>query len=192
MLRFAFRTIELPRLDWQGYVGKPNPVALALVGKMRHPRAARPQVRLEALKRLGPLGLAPDRERIVLTFLDTYLPLAPEEEQRYNQLVEGLPMAEKEAVLELTNRWEQLGLQKGRQEGLQQGRQEGLRSILLRQLERRFGPVPAEDRATLEDLRCEALEELAVAVVEVESYAAWRKRLGTFAGKARPSVPRRP
>lgn len=62
----------------------------------------------------------------------------------------------------LVEMWRQEGHQKGRQEGRQEGRregrQEGLRSLLVRQLQRRFGPLPARvlaqidaaDDATLE------------------------------------------
>ena len=86
-----------------------------------------------------------------------------------------------ESVLEWTQQWKQEGLEEGRREGLAEGRQEGLqeglqegrqegrreerqealekaRGTLLRDLERRFGPLPEEVRRQVEAIA--AIEEL--------------------------------
>jgi hypothetical protein len=52
----------------------------------------------------------------------------------------------------------QQGLQQGRQQGLQQGRQEGEAALLLRLLERRFGPLPGWAQARIADADRETLE----------------------------------
>jgi predicted transposase YdaD len=65
-----------------------------------------------------------------------------------------------------SDRWEQEGMEKGLQQGLQQGRQEGqqnalakARGVLLRDLERRFGPLPEEIRRRVDAIT--SIEELA-------------------------------
>ncbi|BAS28115.1 RpnC/YadD family protein [Limnochorda pilosa] len=167
VLRFAYRTIELRELQASQYVRRFNPVALALAAKMKHGRDESPYLWFEALRRLARMALDESRKRIVLSFLGTYLPLDRREKVRYNRLVEGLPMGEKRAVQELTNPWEL----------------DGVRTTLLLLVRRRFGPMPDEDRVLIESLDRPRLDELAVAVVEVDSYAAWQARLKELADR---------
>jgi predicted transposase/invertase (TIGR01784 family) len=62
-----------------------------------------------------------------------------------------------ERVVEWTREWEQQGLEKGLEKGLEQGLEKA-RGVLLRDLERRFGPLPEDVRrrvdavASIEDL----------------------------------------
>ena len=65
--------------------------------------------------------------------------------------------------------WKQKWLQEGLQVGLQAGRQEGERTILLRQLERRFGPLPDWARARLDAAEPAALEEWGLRLLEAPS-----------------------
>ncbi len=54
-----------------------------------------------------------------------------------------------ERVMEWTEQWKQEGLE----QGLEQGREQGLeksRGILLRELEKRFGPLPEEIRRQID------------------------------------------
>ena len=64
------------------------------------------------------------------------------------------------------------GLQKGRQEGRQEGSTTEARNILLRQLRRRFGEVPAEIETRLNSANREQLEDWIDRVYEVETVAA--------------------
>jgi len=52
---------------------------------------------------------------------------------------------------------EQAGLQKGLQEGLQTGLQQGQRETLLRQLARKFGKLPADQRRRVQQADSETL-----------------------------------
>jgi predicted transposase/invertase (TIGR01784 family) len=75
-----------------------------------------------------------------------------------------------ERVVEWTQQWKEEGLEEGRRVGREEGRQEGreeghqeglekLRAVLLRDLESRFGPLPAEVRLRIEGIG--SIEELA-------------------------------
>jgi predicted transposase/invertase (TIGR01784 family) len=64
------------------------------------------------------------------------------------------------AELDWTKQWKQEGLEEGREEGLKQGLEKGLekgleesREVLLRGLERRFGPLPTKVRQRIEAIR---------------------------------------
>jgi predicted transposase YdaD len=67
-----------------------------------------------------------------------------------------LIMALSQAYLEWEQATEQRGIQKGRQEGMQ----EGERSLILRQLNRRLGTIPAEAQSQIQTLSLEQLEVL--------------------------------
>ena len=60
------------------------------------------------------------------------------------------------------------GLQAGRQEGLQAGRQEGERSLILRLLTRRFGPLTPEIASKVTGLSTVSLESLGEALLGFE------------------------
>jgi predicted transposase YdaD len=68
------------------------------------------------------------------------------------------------------------GLQQGLQEGRQEGRQQEAATLLLRQLERRCGPLNDRQRQTLAAMPLERLEDLGVAVLDFQGPAdlvAW-------------------
>jgi predicted transposase YdaD len=74
----------------------------------------------------------------------------------------------------------QEGRQEGRQEGLQEGQQEGRQaeaaSLTLRLLQRRFGPLSADQGARIQDLTLSQLEALAEALLDFQNrddLSAW-------------------
>jgi hypothetical protein len=66
----------------------------------------------------------------------------------------------------------QEGRQEGRQEGEQAGRQAGEAALLLRQLERRFGILPAWARERIATADTDALEEWGLRVIDAGSLDA--------------------
>ena len=64
------------------------------------------------------------------------------------------------------------GLEQGIERGLEQGSTTEARNILLRQLRRRFGEVPAEIETRLNGASREQLEDWIDRVYEVETVAA--------------------
>jgi predicted transposase YdaD len=62
-------------------------------------------------------------------------------------MLESVEPKEREVVMQLTNEWIEQGVQRGLQQGRQEGRQEGrqaARDLVLRQLRRRLGAIPAK------------------------------------------------
>jgi predicted transposase YdaD len=74
----------------------------------------------------------------------------------------------KEALMELPNQWIEKGLRKGRQEGRQEGRHQASLDLLLRQLTRRFGPVPEATRQALAQLPEARLVAIAEGIFELK------------------------
>jgi predicted transposase/invertase (TIGR01784 family) len=85
-----------------------------------------------------------------------------------------------ERVIEWTHQWKQEGLEEGLQKGLREGLREGLekglekaRGVLLRDLERRFGPLPEEVRRRVDAIASiEDLTELSLRAGAAPSLAA--------------------
>lgn len=106
---------------------------------MRHPQEQRVEVYARAVD--GLLALEPDwnRQRKYLDFIDAYAELSEDEVARYSaEYIDITGDNTMGGLATLLEEKRQESWQKGRQEG----RQEGEAALLLRLLERRFGPLP--------------------------------------------------
>lgn len=90
-------------------------------------------------------------------------------------LAEKTNLLEAEMITTWADRMREEGVRQGREEGVRQGREEGLhqlRQLLLRQLTRRFGPLPERVRRTLEGIDSpDVLAHLGERAIEAESLA---------------------
>src|SRR5262249_35010655 len=152
-------------LDWRDFVRRENPVASALMVRMRIAPEDRPRVKLECIRLLATLRLNPARTQLILGFVDTYLGLSEEEEMSYQSEVEQLAPVEKEEVMEVRKSWRERDREECREEflreGLQQGLQEGMLSVLMPLIERKLGPVDAGLRDRISALTNDQLGDLA-------------------------------
>jgi len=149
--------VQLNQLKWSDFVNNPNPLATALMARMKIRKCDRPHVKLQCLRLLATLSLDADKSQLISHFVNSYLRLNPLEMRIYEDDVETIPLVERQAVMQYTNEW----TEKGRQEGLHEGRQEGIRASLALWLERRFGEraaallarLPGCDLATIHRLQ---------------------------------------
>ncbi|MDB9446832.1 Rpn family recombination-promoting nuclease/putative transposase, partial [Anabaena sp. CS-542/02] len=65
VLDFNFKAIQLNQLRWRDYLTQSNPVAAALMAKMKIPPSERPQVKAECLRLLITLKLDPARMQLI-------------------------------------------------------------------------------------------------------------------------------
>ena len=169
---FAFRAIQLNRLSWRDYLRNANPVASALMTKMRIEPGDRPRVKLEGLRMLATLKLDKARSTLISVFMDAYLKLTAAETIVYNRELEAIEPKQREAVMQWTNEW----IEQGKVEG----RQEGRREMALRLLRRRVGPVPAELEAQVGELSDAQVGELGEALLDFRQLSdvqAWLAEL---------------
>lgn len=192
VLRFSYRVVQLNRLPWRRFLRQANPVASALMAKMRIAPKDRVRVKLECLRLLVTLKLDPARMRLVSGFIDTYLRLDEREESRFVATIQGteLAPAEEEKVVEIVTSWMEKGLLQGHAQGLLEGREEGQvegarqgrvvgeREVLLRLGTRRFGPPSPEQRERLSRADLPHLELLTDRLLDVESWQALFDGLG--------------
>jgi hypothetical protein len=145
-------------------------------------RAARPEDVLPVVRRLGNALKLPENQSLrrglaVWLRWRVLKRFAPEKEQ----LPEVEDLEEVDNMLEKrVERWKkelkrealQEGRLEGRLEGRQEGRQEGESSILRRQLDRRFGPLPDWVDARLATANTAQLEAWALRILEADSLEA--------------------
>lgn len=120
VLEFSFESIQLNRLNWRNYLNQVNPVAAALMAKMKIARRDRPKVKAECLRILTTLQLDPARTRLISRFVDTYLQLDSQENQKFQREISKMEPAQQERVMEITTSWEREGIEKGKQESIRQ------------------------------------------------------------------------
>jgi len=159
VLRFHYRVVQLNRLSWRRFTKARNPVASALMSKMKIAPRDRPRVKLECLRLMVTLKLDRARMKLIASFIDAYLRLSKAEEERFERSLErsDLQPKQREEIVEYVTSWEQRGLEKGLQQGLERGT-EALRQVLLEILASRFGDLHAETVARIQAIR--SLDEL--------------------------------
>lgn len=161
VLRFNYRAIRLNHLNWHEYAQLRNPVASALMAKMKMKRQERPIVKLECLKQMARLRLNPAQAKMISGFVDTYLRLEEHEEEVFQAELDRIEPTEKEVVMEVVTSWMEAGIE--------QGIERGERSLILRQLNRQVGALPQAIQAQVETLPLEQLESLGEALLEFTS-----------------------
>ena len=153
VLRFNYRAIQLNRLNWRDFVNRPNPVASALMAKMNIAKRDRPRVKAECLRLLVTLRLNRAKMHLIAGFVDTYLRLNAEEEPQFRQTLAALvPPQEEKEIMETMTSWEERGWHRGLHQEA--------RSLVVRQLTRRFGSIDQALRQQVEDLPLTRLENL--------------------------------
>jgi hypothetical protein len=125
-LDFRYRTVQLNQLDWRAFVNQPNPVASALMARMKVHKSDRPRVKVQCLRLLATLRLEPAKSRLISRFVDAYLRLNDQEMRIFDLSLESLPVDERKTVMSYTTSWEEQGIKRGLEMGLQRGREEGL------------------------------------------------------------------
>ena len=162
VLMFSYEVIQLNRLDWRDFLDRANPVASALMAKMRIAEEDRPLVKAECLRLLVGLQLDEARTQLVSSFVDTYLRLNATENRVFEQKVAAFAEPHKEQVMELTTSWKLEGIEEGRVEG----RMEEAQRIVLRLLRRRIGVLSETQEVQIRRLSLQRLEELTDAVLD--------------------------
>jgi flagellar biosynthesis/type III secretory pathway protein FliH len=73
---------------------------------------------------------------------------------------------------EVLGRERRRGIEQGLAQGIEQGREEGERKVVLRQIEKRFGPVPDWAQQRLKTLSAGDLETLELRLLDAPSLEA--------------------
>jgi hypothetical protein len=157
ILEFNFLRIQLNQLNWRDFLKQKNPVAAALMSKMKIEKKDRAKVKVECLRAIATLKLDPARVSILSGFVDTYLNLNQSEVVEFEREVASIKKeTEKEQVMQIVTSWMEQGIEQGRVEG---GKEEALR-LVSRVLHRRVGELDTGVNERLQLLSVSQLEDL--------------------------------
>ena len=162
VLEFNYRVIQLNRLNWRDFLHQSNPVASALMAKMRIAPQERGKVKAQCLRLLVTLKLDPARMQLISGFVDTYLNLNPAEEKEFQTEISTFIPEEQEEVMQITTSW--------MRKGIEQGRLENFHANIISILEKRFETVPSELSSKINSLEDVAkLQQLLLETISVNS-----------------------
>jgi Domain of unknown function (DUF4351) len=184
VLEFNFNAIQLNRLNWRDYLNQPNPIAAALMSKMKIAPGDRPKVKAECLRLLATLQLNPARTQLISGFVDTYLRLNSSEEQVFQTEIGKMETQQQEKVMEIVTSWMERGIEQGIEQGIERGIEQEARSLILRQLTRRVGDLSTEMRSRVETLPLQQLESLGEALLDFNAIADLETWLQIHGAKA--------
>jgi predicted transposase YdaD len=122
---FQYQVIQLNRLSWRDFVKSKNPIASALMARMRIDIAERPLVKLQCLRLIVSLRLNRKKLRLIIGFVESYLELDGKENLALKREMAKIEPEEAKKVLKLTNQWIEEGKAKGIKLGEKRGKAEG-------------------------------------------------------------------
>jgi hypothetical protein len=191
VLFFHYEVIQLNRLDWRDFADRPNPVAAALMAKMRIAPADRPAVKLACLQQIVRLALNPAKRGYATEFVNAYLELNPAEMAEYHQAVDQIKTpAEREAVMQVTNEWTKMGEARGiaigEARGFELGQAEGRVAGLVRSAVRvtlkKFRSVSESFESRMAELPADRLEQFGEAALDFKTLADVERWIVAAAG----------
>ena len=161
ILNFDYEIVQLNRLNWRDFLQQQNPIAAALMAKMKIDEKDRPKVKAECLRLMVTLKLDPAKMYLISGFVDTYLNLDREEELIFQSELSTMELKEQEQIMQITTSWEQ--------KGLVQGRVEGQSNTILRLLNRKFGSLSKATAEQIESLQPNQLDSLTEDLLDFQS-----------------------
>ncbi|MFM9961132.1 MAG: Rpn family recombination-promoting nuclease/putative transposase [Planctomycetaceae bacterium] len=168
-VRFDYHLVKLSQLDYRRFLESDNPLAFALMAKMKYTHRERVRLKADFLRLILRAGIDPARQSLLVEFVETYMPLVTREQTQFTQLVQ-IDETYRE-VKQMVTTYEKAGIKKGREEGREEGKLEAL--LLL--LENRFAKLPAEVRRKVERIQSsQRIDELLLAVLTAKSLSELR------------------
>ena len=174
-MEFNYQVIQLNRLNWRDFLHQNNPVASALMAKMKIDKQDRPKVKAECLRLLVTLKLDPARMQLISGFVDTYLTLNQAEELQFQSEIREFTQTEQEDVMQITTSWMRQGIERGIEQGIEQG----IEGLVIRQLRRKFGVIDNRLENQIRALKVDKLEALGEALLEFMTVDDLEHWLGT-------------
>ena len=152
-LRFDYLACRLTETPYERWRDSGNVAALVNLLNMRVPTEHRVDAYAAAVRGLEEVETDADKKAKYLEFIEIYARLSKDEHRRFER-----DYAEEKAVMTgFIQRAREEGIERGIERGMQRGVLRGERAVLERQIQRRFGPLPAAvaerlGRASADDL----------------------------------------
>jgi len=173
VLEFNYQVVQLNRLNWRDFLNQANPVAAALMAKMKIAPRDRAKVKAQCLRLLVTLRLDAARMQLISGFVDTYLNLNSPEEIEFQQEISTFIQPEQEGVMQITTSWMRRGLEQGLEQGLERGLERGLeqglareRNLIIRLIKRKLGAIDVDIESRIMTLNIDDLERVGEALLD--------------------------
>jgi len=173
VLEFNYQVVQLNRLNWRDFINQPNPVAAALMAKMKIAPRDRAKVKAQCLRLLVTLRLDAARMQLISGFVDTYLNLNSFEEIEFQQEISTFIQPEQEGVMQITTSWMRRGLEQGLERGLERGLEQGLareRNLIVRLIKRKLGDIDVDIESRIMTLNIDDLERAGEALLDFSTW----------------------
>lgn len=154
VLKFNYDIVQLNRLHWRDFLQQKNPVAAALMAKMKIDPKDRPTVKAQCLRLLVTLSLDPAKMQLISGFVDSYLRLNLTEEALFQSELGTMETREQEQIMQITTSWEQ----------------KGQSNTILRQLNRKLGNLPEEIATRIKSLEPNQLDSLTEDLLDFQTF----------------------
>ena len=165
-LTFNYLTCKLREIPSERWQDSDNLVARVNLPNMRSPEVRKVEVYAQAVRGLLALERDTDKRAKYLEFIDICAGLTENEFERYQQQYPEESATMAGVIARARDEGMQQGMQQGIQEGLQQGHIEGERTLLERQIRRRFGLLSPEVAERLCQASAADLETWAESVLD--------------------------
>ena len=150
LVHFEYPYIGLPALDAEEYLNGDNWLGVALTALMRISPERRAWLKAEALRRLTTSPENDRRRYLLCECVQAYMPMEGPQLEEFNHLL----ITEKYMAVQLIgSTWFEQGQQR----------------VLLRQLEKRFGPLSPEARARLNSWSTERMDDVSLKLLDAHS-----------------------
>jgi len=180
VMQFKFTSIQLNRLDWADFVKRKNPVAAALMAKMRIPKKERAKVKAECLRLLVNLKLDAARTSLISGFVDSYLQLNASEKRDFDEEMSKMGLEEKEEVMEIVTSWMEEGIERGLKQGIDLMLEREVK-MAARMLGRQIGALSPDVISDIGNLSAKQIEQLFDTLLDFNTEADLVSFKGDFA-----------
>jgi hypothetical protein len=154
VLKFDYEIVQLNRLNWRDFLQQKNPVAAALMSKMKIEKKERPTVKAQCLRLLVTLRLDPAKMQLISGFVDSYLRLNSTEEAIFQSELGTMETREQEEIMQITTSWEQ----------------KGQSNTILRLLNRKLGNLSEEIATRIKSLEPNQLDSLTEDLLDFQAF----------------------
>ncbi len=170
VVRFEYAYVGLPALDAAAFATGENLPGVALSALMRRPADRRYELHAEGLKRIAASRENDFRRFLLAECLEAYAELDEAETERLRALLQTDAYLEVEPLMKTTyERGIEQGIERGIERGIEQGIELGELRSALRLMKAKFGELAPEVRQKIETLSSEALVQLQLDLLTVQS-----------------------
>jgi hypothetical protein len=167
--------IDLPRMKAGAFVEMKNPAALALAARIKADPRDRVSLTRDFFLSLACTKIRREEKDLVAGFFSRYQPLSGQEAlQLEEEVSKVMPTDAREAIMNLTNPFIELGKQRGIVQGLQEGIAKGMQEgivkgqavLVLKLIARRLGALSSAHEKAIRKLSAEKIEALGAALLD--------------------------